>query len=235
MTVVAAHHYHQTARPSQQQQPSRYHALTTSSSSGRPDSSSPRRPAEDSTEVTAIHLSNPSNSQSIRNNFDPVATGATMPSRLGTNGASADRNSPRSTQFRGEREIKAASGRPNGAVDSSDSDRRAADRFPNQKKLTIVTSHDDGDHSHTQRPKPPLLRSKSDYVVRREAQEQEPVEDESYDWGARHGFEDHYQSEDIISQLANVSDFQRVSMQYLDSQSGIAPDAASAARGRSSL
>jgi regulatory associated protein of mTOR len=219
MTAVAAHHYHQSARPSQQQLPSPHHALTTSSSSGRPESSSPRRPAEDSIEVTAIHLPKPSNSPSIQNNSYPIVTGATMPSRLGTNGVSAERSSPRSTQSRGERETKPTNGRPNGAVDSSDSDRRAADRSSNQKKLTIVTSHDDGDHSRTQRPKPPLLRSKSDYLVRREAQEQEPIEDESYDWGARHGFEDHYQSEDIISQLANVSDFQPVSMQHLDARS----------------
>jgi hypothetical protein len=35
------------------------------------------------------------------------------------------------------------------------------------------------------------------------------TDDEHYEWGARHGFEDHYQSEDIISQLANVSLFLR--------------------------
>ncbi|KAH8160351.1 hypothetical protein CIB48_g7894 [Xylaria polymorpha] len=69
------------------------------------------------------------------------------------------------------------------------------------KKLSIITSHDDGAHGRSQRPKPPLLRSKSDYVVRRD--EPELVEDEIYEWGARHGFEDHYQSEDIITQLAS--------------------------------
>lgn len=36
-------------------------------------------------------------------------------------------------------------------------------------------------------------------------EEPEPTEDDIPEWGARHGFEDHYQSEDIISQLANVS------------------------------
>ncbi|KAI0397690.1 raptor N-terminal caspase like domain-containing protein [Xylariaceae sp. FL0594] len=126
-----------------------------------------------------------------------------MPSRLGTPGGGADRTSPRSAQFRGEREANSSNDRPNSAIENSDSDRKAPDRSSSQKKLTIITSHDDGAHSRTQRPKPPLSRSKSDYIVRREAQEPGPVEDESYDWGARHGFEDHYQSEDIISQLAN--------------------------------
>jgi hypothetical protein len=31
------------------------------------------------------------------------------------------------------------------------------------------------------------------------------ADEEFYDLGARHGFEDHYLSEDIIAQLANVS------------------------------
>ncbi len=53
--------------------------------------------------------------------------------------------------------------------------------------------------------KPPLQRSKSDFA--------RPVEDstetqhnsgELSHWGARHGFEDHYQSEEVINQLANV-------------------------------
>lgn len=31
------------------------------------------------------------------------------------------------------------------------------------------------------------------------------VPDESKDWGARHGFEEHYESEEYVAQLANVS------------------------------
>jgi regulator-associated protein of mTOR len=37
-------------------------------------------------------------------------------------------------------------------------------------------------------------------------EEQEPPHEEVPDWGARHGFEDHYQSEHMISELADVSD-----------------------------
>ena len=52
--------------------------------------------------------------------------------------------------------------------------------------------------------KPALLRSKSEYASASRADDHDFTDDEPYDWGARHGFEDHYQSEDIISQLANV-------------------------------
>jgi hypothetical protein len=55
--------------------------------------------------------------------------------------------------------------------------------------------------------KPLLLRSKSEYGLRHDEPNNAELSDEEpqVEWGARHGFEDHYQSEDIISQLANVS------------------------------
>lgn len=53
-------------------------------------------------------------------------------------------------------------------------------------------------------PKPPLLRSQSEYASPHR-DDAEQTDNEDFEWGARHGFEDHYQSEDIISQLANVS------------------------------
>lgn len=53
--------------------------------------------------------------------------------------------------------------------------------------------------------KPTLQRSKSDFAPRPLA-EQEDSDDEMQVWGARHGFEDHYQSEHIITQLATVCD-----------------------------
>ncbi|KAI3327065.1 raptor N-terminal caspase like domain-containing protein [Xylariaceae sp. AK1471] len=124
-----------------------------------------------------------------------------MPSRFGNNGTSTEGDGSLPIQSLRNQRTEPINGRLNSAVDNSDSDRRVMEHPSNQKKLSIITSHDDGDHGRPQRPKPPLLRSKSDYVVRRD--DQEPVEDEIYEWGARHGFEDHYQSEDIISQLAN--------------------------------
>lgn len=59
--------------------------------------------------------------------------------------------------------------------------------------------------------KPPLLRSKSDHPSRLLENSADSSNDEqtvvaaAEDFGTRHGFEGHYQSEDIISQLANVS------------------------------
>jgi regulator-associated protein of mTOR len=52
------------------------------------------------------------------------------------------------------------------------------------------------------RPKALLQRSKSDFGPRGEDPDSE---EEIQDWGARHGFEDHYASEEYVSQLANVS------------------------------
>lgn len=64
---------------------------------------------------------------------------------------------------------------------------------------------DDSDHERPKRvvSKPPLLRSKSERIVRHEDTDQ--IEEEINGWGARHGFEDHYQSDEIISNLASVS------------------------------
>ncbi|KAJ3579549.1 hypothetical protein NPX13_g1022 [Xylaria arbuscula] len=124
-----------------------------------------------------------------------------MPSQSGTNGASAaERDDPHAALPLRKRQTEPTSGRTNNAADNSDSDRTTQTRPSNQKKLTIITSQDDGS-DRSQRPKPPLQRSKSDYAPRRD--EQEPVGIQAHEWGARHGFEDHYQSEDIISQLAN--------------------------------
>jgi hypothetical protein len=85
-------------------------------------------------------------------------------------------------------------------------------------KLNLAEHHVNGDDTHDssdadsavvphkRRPvKPLLLRSKSEHGTRLgESSETEPTEEEQHALGARHGFEDHYQSADIISQLANV-------------------------------
>ncbi len=70
----------------------------------------------------------------------------------------------------------------------------------------LTDDDDDDDDAVTTRPaKLPLLRSKSEHGLRHEETVERTNDEEFYEWGARHGFEDHYQSEDIISQLANVS------------------------------
>jgi regulatory associated protein of mTOR len=87
------------------------------------------------------------------------------------------------------------------------SNRRPSSAPGNKNGLSITALHNDDD-TESDRPKravkPLLLRSRSEHGLR-PGDETEHTDEEIYDWGARHGFEDHYQSEDIISQLANVS------------------------------
>lgn len=76
-------------------------------------------------------------------------------------------------------------------------------------KQNLVVAFANGSNTEQERgnqpAKPPLLRSKSEHGLRSEDTEiPELADEEHYEWGARHGFEDHYQSEHIISQLANV-------------------------------
>lgn len=62
---------------------------------------------------------------------------------------------------------------------------------------------DDIDHELPKRPTKPMLhRSKSDFAPR-QIEEGDNSEEDIQGWGARHGFEDHYQSEHIITQLAS--------------------------------
>ncbi|TRX98384.1 hypothetical protein FHL15_000458 [Xylaria flabelliformis] len=199
MTAVTAHHYHQSAyTPHQRQQ-----TLAATSSSPGPQAGPSAAYYTKNTAHTATTFS-PSHStqRSTNSNPEPVAPSAMMPSHSRPNSMSAaEFDGSHAVQPLKKRGTEPINSRPESAADSSDSDLRVAERPSDQKKLSIITSHDDGAHGRPQRPKPPLLRSKSDYAVRRD--EPEPVEDEIYEWGARHGFEDHYQSEDIITQLAS--------------------------------
>ncbi|KAF4634382.1 hypothetical protein G7Y89_g3716 [Cudoniella acicularis] len=69
---------------------------------------------------------------------------------------------------------------------------------------TAESSQDESDIDRTRhRPKSMLQRSKSDFGPRGEEVDSQG-EEEWQDWGARHGFEDHYASEEYVSQLANV-------------------------------
>lgn len=66
------------------------------------------------------------------------------------------------------------------------------------------SSQDDSEVEKTKRrPKPLLTRAKSDYGPRGDGTDGE-VAPEAQDWGSRHGFDDHYASEEYVSLLANV-------------------------------
>lgn len=75
----------------------------------------------------------------------------------------------------------------------------------NKDAVSAVKAKDDFEHGRAKRPpllKQELHRSKSDYAPR--LIENPETEEEIREWGARHGFEDHYQSDHIITQLASV-------------------------------
>ena len=65
------------------------------------------------------------------------------------------------------------------------------------------SSPDDSETDRRWLNRKPLLRTKSDFGPRGDDVDSQ-AEDDTQDWGARHGFEDHYASEEYVSQLANV-------------------------------
>lgn len=81
--------------------------------------------------------------------------------------------------------------------------------------VVVESSQDESEMERPKRrPKSLLQRSKSDYGPRLE--DMEDPDEGIQDWGARHGFEDHYASEEYVSMLANVScAFHRVLELYL--------------------
>ncbi|ROT35352.1 WD repeat domain-containing protein mip1 [Sodiomyces alkalinus F11] len=77
---------------------------------------------------------------------------------------------------------------------------------PSNCNALALRSHRDStsETTKTQRPpKPPLLRSKSENRVRRVGENKKEEEDEILQWGARHGFEEHYESQQFMDKLAN--------------------------------
>lgn len=91
------------------------------------------------------------------------------------------------------------------ASNSVGRDRRASlQARPSSAPNGIAESSQDDSETDgaRRRPAPLLQRAKSDFGPRGEEPD---TEEEIQDWGARHGFEDHYASEEYVSQLANVS------------------------------
>lgn len=86
-------------------------------------------------------------------------------------------------------------------LDPRQQQQRDRDRDRVHRRVNSRTS----DVRTTTLARPPLLRSKSDIArpVENSAELPDLGDSEVSRWGARHGFEDHYQSEDIISHLAS--------------------------------
>lgn len=98
---------------------------------------------------------------------------------------------------------------PHGRSSSASFSRRPSSAPGNNQQQGPSSTQSDDEAERplvVKKTKPPLLRSQSEYAgSHRQQEDTDHSEQEQYEWGARHGFEDHYQSEDIISQLANVS------------------------------
>lgn len=124
---------------------------------------------------------------------------------------------PEAAEFTGRPSARGATAAPAIHRSSSASDSRRPSTAPGNKQNNPgapqingggANTTDDDDESRVvlRPPKPPLRRSQSEYASpNRHDDEGDHADEEHHEWGARHGFEDHYQSEDIISQLANVS------------------------------
>lgn len=123
-----------------------------------------------------------------------------LPSAPTTNGIGHANGETSTSRFRGQGD--SSPDRDDLSNDTGDNIRPSS--APGRKNgVVFVESGDElGERSENHRVKPPLLRSKSDFAPR--PVEESDTEEEISEWGARHGFEDHYQSEHIISQLASV-------------------------------
>jgi regulator-associated protein of mTOR len=130
---------------------------------------------------------------------------ADMTLRSDANGSVASAAATANTNGSTSRFMSQHSHSPDQGGHSNVADDSRPSSAPGRKNgLSASEARDDSEPERQKRPaKPLLVRSKSEYA--RPQDDSDPGEDEIPAWGARHGFEDHYQSEHIITQLASVS------------------------------
>jgi regulatory associated protein of mTOR len=149
-----------------------------SSSNGAPNTMSVRTPASmvfRSEVATGGHTSSRDSAPP-----PPIANGSTSGSASARDANQPDQNRPTSA--------------PGGRATNSDN--------PNSRDST----NEDSDRELVRRrPQAFLHRSRSDFGPRGDESDSQRHGGDNKDWGARHGFEDHYASEEYVSQLANVS------------------------------
>lgn len=94
---------------------------------------------------------------------------------------------------------------PRGIRNDAVRDRRTSlqSRPTSAPEGTAENEQSGSERERTKRRPKPLMRAKSDFGPRGEEEDSQEEEESQY-WGARHGFEDHYASEEYVSQLANV-------------------------------
>ncbi len=178
--------------------------MTTSSAHKQPRPHASSSPKSSTSAPTASHHPSTAVRETILvNSADSNGSAITM-ARSGLNGMVPDGQAQANGQTSRFRTVSNSS--PDGENGSNDDDDGRSSTAARRRKENGSTETRDDIHSERLgRPtKPVLQRSKSEFGGRRPSDDPEITEDAIVEWGARHGFEDHYQSEQI-SQLANVS------------------------------
>jgi regulator-associated protein of mTOR len=205
MTAVAVQ---QRSHPRQQYSPRQSPRSSTKTSSA-PQSQSQANNSYASAQAQSDEYSNDSSSNGAPNTMSartPASNGSSR-SGMATGGTTSSRDSTPLTPI--------ANGSTNGAPSRKDVQQPDQHR-PTSAPGGKVTSSDnlnprdstneDSDRELVRRrPQVFLHRSRSDFGPRGDESDNQRHDSDNRDWGARHGFEDHYASEEYVSQLANVS------------------------------
>ncbi|KAG9230227.1 raptor N-terminal caspase like domain-containing protein [Amylocarpus encephaloides] len=187
MTAVAVQHHGGSRRPQHHPRPSPHASYISSPYQSRPQSYVPGPSHLRQEPPLPNSTSAPMNPRpAVSNDPVPMNGRRTTPSNL---------------------DIRRSSAVPGGTTANASSS-AVARRISLQSLPTTasgVTGESEPEESvrdTSQRRPQPLLRSRSDFGPRGDDFES-PGEEEWQVWGARHGFEDHYASEEYVSQLAN--------------------------------
>jgi regulator-associated protein of mTOR len=209
MTAVAV-------QPRHPQQPQSYYSPAQSprSNGSRPNThNTPPSHSQQSQQSSLSRASHSTSSSQVNGGRGAIQSGTVTSNRLsqqGPNGAVIAHQMNNMANTSANSTPRMTNG--NTTRDRRQSDGAFASRRPQSSGNLVGQNRDyedserDSDTSR-RRPKPLLTRSKSDYIPRQDSSAEEPNEYESQDWGARHGFEDHYASEEYVNQLANVSSY----------------------------
>jgi regulator-associated protein of mTOR len=205
MTAVA---YQQRSQPRQQYSP-RQSPRSSTKTHSTPQSQTQANNSYASAHAQTDEHSNDSSSNGAPNTMSVriPASNESFRSDVATGGQASSRDSASITLI--------ANGSTNGSTSARDT------KQPDQNRPTSapggkVTSSDnlnprdstneDSDRELARRrPQDFLHRSRSDFGPQGDDSDSHRHDGDNKDWGARHGFEDHYASEEYVSQLANVS------------------------------
>jgi regulator-associated protein of mTOR len=182
--------------------------------------SSAKTPSTPQPQYQAINSYASAQAQADEHSNDSISNGApnTMSVRIPASNGSfrSDMATGRQTSSRDSAPLTPiANGSSNGSTSGRDAKRPDQNRPTSAPggKVTSTdnlnprdsTNEDSDKELARRRPQVFLYRSRSDFGPRGDDSDSQRHDGDNKDWGARHGFEDHYASEEYVSQLANVS------------------------------